>query len=159
MLKKTSVTMKNAATSFRGARSAKRNSVKGTLRWASRLSPMSIIQESRHGLRARILKNIQQETGFSSIDLAEYLQINQRTMQRYLQQNTLMNPDVSERALLVAQIAERGREVFGNDELFKLWLYTPSSALGAMPPSRLLNSMTGMQLVKAEMNRIEHGVY
>jgi len=130
-----------------------------TLQWASLLSPMSVIKASKNGIRAKVLKNIQIETGFSSNDMAEYLQINSRTMQRYLQKNVIMDPDVSERALLVAQITELGREVFGNDELFKLWLDAPSAALDSIPPETLLHSMTGMQLVKAELNRIEHGVY
>jgi putative toxin-antitoxin system antitoxin component (TIGR02293 family) len=130
-----------------------------TLQWASLLSPMSVIELSKHGLRANVIKNIQIETGFSSLDMAEYLQINYRTLQRYLQKNDLMNPDVSERALLVAQIAEMGKEVFGDENLFKIWLEAPSTALGGIAPESLLGSSTGMQLIRAELGRIEHGVY
>ncbi|MBS1902439.1 MAG: DUF2384 domain-containing protein [Bacteroidetes bacterium] len=130
-----------------------------TLKWASHLSPISVIRVSEHGLHAKVLKSIQKETGFSSIDLARCLQINNRTLQRYQQKNVLMNFEVSERALLVAQIAEHGREVFGSMEQFRLWLEIPSTALGGISPESILNSITGMQLVKAELGRIEHGVY
>jgi putative toxin-antitoxin system antitoxin component (TIGR02293 family) len=130
-----------------------------TLLWASRLSTMSVIEESKHGIKAKVLKEIQKETGFSGQDLAGYLQINYRTLQRYLQQNTLMSSDVSERALLIAQIAERGREVYGSDERFKLWLNTPTIALGNVKPESLLSTISGMQLVRAELGRIEYGVF
>jgi len=137
----------------------KKPSAGKTLLWASRLSPMSVIEESKHGISAKVLGYIQKETGFSSQELAEFLQINMRTMQRYLQQNTLMNPDVSERALLVAQIAERGREIYGSDESFRLWLDTPSVALGGVKPGSLLSTISGIQLVRAELGRIEYGVF
>lgn len=130
-----------------------------TLRWAAQLSPMSVIDQSKHGIRASVVKHIQKEAGFSSADFAEYLQINSRTLQRYLQKNTLMSPEVSERALLVAQIVELGKEAFGDEELFKIWLVAPSRALGGIKPESLLGSATGMQLIRAELNRIEHGVY
>jgi len=172
IIKKTAAVKKRGALLSRDARrigrhpaimsdepGARRASAGKTLHRIAGLSPMAVIEESKHGIQAKVVKDIQKETGFSSQDLAGYLQINQRTMQRYLQNNALMDSDVSERALLIAQITEYGREVFGNDELFKLWFYAPSFALGGTPPAEFLHTMTGMQLVKAELIRIQHGVY
>lgn len=125
----------------------------------TRLNPMQLIEKSQKGIHGRELKAIQEETGFSTEDWARYLQVATRTIQRYLQENTRIDSALTERALLVAQIAERGRNIFGTEERFKLWLNTPSMALGGKSPNTLLDTTTGMHLVAAELTGIEHGAY
>ena len=127
--------------------------------WASSLSPMQVIEESKHGIRGRDLKEIQEKTNFSNEDWSRFLQVAWRTIQRYRKENSLIDSASSERAILVAQIAERGRDVFGSEDKFRMWLDAPSFALGGVSPNGLLDTTTGMNIVQAELTRIEYGVY
>jgi putative toxin-antitoxin system antitoxin component (TIGR02293 family) len=129
------------------------------LRWAATLTPMGVIEKSKQGIRGRDLEEIQKETNFSNEDWSRYLQVAWRTIQRYRKQNAVIDSASSERALLVAQIVEDGRSVFGNDTAFRAWLSLPSRALGGRSPNELLDTTTGMHVVKSELLRIEHGVY
>jgi putative toxin-antitoxin system antitoxin component (TIGR02293 family) len=129
------------------------------LGWAASLSPMQVIAESKHGIRGRDLEEIQEKTNFSNEDWSRFLQVAWRTIQRYRKDNALIDSASSERAILVAQIAERGREVFGSEDKFKMWLDAPSFALGGVSPNGLLDTTTGMNIVKSELTRIEYGVY
>ena len=129
------------------------------MQWASNLSPMQVIAESKHGIRGRDLQEIQEKTNFSNEDWSRFLQVAWRTIQRYRKDNTIIDSASSERALLMAQLVERGREVFGDEKRFKMWLDSPSFALGGTPPMDLLDTTTGMRMVSAELTRIEYGVY
>jgi putative toxin-antitoxin system antitoxin component (TIGR02293 family) len=51
-----------------------------------------------------------------------------------------------------------GIEVFGGQERFNTWLTTKNTALGGIKPKDLLDSSFGIQMLKDELTRIEHGV-
>jgi putative toxin-antitoxin system antitoxin component (TIGR02293 family) len=51
-----------------------------------------------------------------------------------------------------------GMEVFGNMEKFRLWLETPSYALGTMRPVELLRDSYGKEMVMGELTRINYGI-
>ncbi len=129
------------------------------LHWAATLTPMGVIEKAKQGIRGRELEEIQKETNFSNEDWSRYLQVAWRTIQRYRKQNAVIDSASSERALLVAQIVENGRSVFGDDAAFRAWLSLPSRALGGRSPNELLDTTTGMHVVMSELMRVEHGVY
>jgi len=129
------------------------------LPWVATLSPLQVIEKSKRGISGNELTKIQEETNFSNEDWSRFLQVAWRTIQRYREHNTRIDSASSERALLMAQLAERGKDVFGDDSRFKMWLDSPSFALGGAPPMELLDTTTGMRMVSAELTRIEHGVY
>ncbi len=54
--------------------------------------------------------------------------------------------------LLDRELMERGREVFGDEEKFKLWLHTESKALGKKPTD------CEKEEILDELVRIEHGI-
>lgn len=137
----------------------KNGSRKSILRWAAHLSPMELIEQSKHGISGHELEQIQDASNFSNEEWSRFLQITPRTIQRYRKENSVIDSTSTERALLMAQIVERGREVFGSDETFRAWLDASSFALGGTAPRQLLDTTTGMNVVKAELTRIEYGVY
>jgi putative toxin-antitoxin system antitoxin component (TIGR02293 family) len=53
---------------------------------------------------------------------------------------------------------EYGIEVFGDRDNFNIWLNSRSIALGGRSPKELLDTKFGIDLVKDELGRIEHGV-
>ena len=129
------------------------------LRWASGLTDLETIEISKKGLRGKILGQIQDETNFSSQDWSDFLQCDLRTIQRYRKENRLIDPAQSERVLLMAQIVSHGRDIFGGDSRFHTWLETANQSLAGKNPRQLLDTTTGMALVKSELGRIEHGLY
>lgn len=57
-------------------------------------------------------------------------------------------------------IIKRAREVFASEEKAKAWLNSPVTALGGMSPLEVikLRGDAGVELVLAELGRIEHGI-
>lgn len=51
-----------------------------------------------------------------------------------------------------------GIKVFGDEEKFRAWLEIQNPALGNVIPKRLLDNAAGIDLIKNELIRIEHGV-
>ncbi|MEO9071250.1 MAG: MbcA/ParS/Xre antitoxin family protein [Ginsengibacter sp.] len=58
----------------------------------------------------------------------------------------------------VKSLYKYGIKVFGNKEKFNLWLETKNQALGSIIPKKLLEKDSGINLLKDELTRIEHGV-
>jgi putative toxin-antitoxin system antitoxin component (TIGR02293 family) len=80
-------------------------------------------------------------------------------MQRYKADDSKFKPIHSEKILEIAEVARFGLEVFGDMESFKLWLNTPSFALGKMKPIDLLGDSYGKELVMTELTHIEYGIF
>ena len=58
----------------------------------------------------------------------------------------------------VTLLIRYGREVFGDEKKFNLWLNTENLSLGSVRPKELLDSSFGIDLLKDELTRIEHGI-
>ena len=52
----------------------------------------------------------------------------------------------------------KGLEVFGDTDKFDIWLESKNIALGGKRPKNLLDNTFGVNLIKDELTRIEHGV-
>lgn len=76
-----------------------------------------------------------------------------------MQKKSLYDKETSERIFELAQLFGLGYKVFDSHEAFKLWLMTPSTALGGKKPFELLDSSLGFELVENEIQRIQFNVY
>lgn len=56
------------------------------------------------------------------------------------------------------EITSAGLDVFGEMPKFKLWLDTPTFALGSLNPKDLLKDSDGKELVLSELTRINYGI-
>ncbi len=65
----------------------------------------------------------------------------------------------TEKIIELAEVTNFGKKVFDSNEQFYLWLNTPSFALGNLKPAKLLKDSYGKELVMAELNRIEQGIF
>ena len=52
----------------------------------------------------------------------------------------------------------KGEEVFGSEENYFTWLSAKNISLGGKAPRALLGSSVGINLVRDELSRIEHGI-
>lgn len=53
----------------------------------------------------------------------------------------------------------RGVQVFRDEEKFKIWLLTPTTALGGQTPISISATVEGLQWIEDELLRIQFGVY
>lgn len=80
-------------------------------------------------------------------------------MQRYKAENIALDPIYSERVLGIAQVLKKGETVFGDLKRFNYWLNADNIASGGVNPKSLLSSTFGIQILKDELLRIEHGIF
>lgn len=89
---------------------------------------------------------------------SDALDLSLKSLQRYSQTNRRFDPIHSEKIIELAEVIGIGKNVFGNDQKFKLWLETPNFALGKFRPMDLLKYSYGKEMVILELGRIEHGI-
>lgn len=119
-----------------------------------------IIRVIREGLPYALFNEIKEITPFSEEDWAEYLNLSTKTLQRNRNEvDFLFKPIHTEKIIELAEVTNFGKDVFDSVEQFYLWLNTPSFALGNLKPGELLKDSYGKELVMAELNRIEHGIF
>lgn len=121
---------------------------------------MLVVKTIRKGLPFAIFSLIKKITPFSDEDWANYLNLSTKTLQRYKnEKDFLFKPIHTEKILELTEVTNMGVSVFDDLESFHDWLNTASLALGNHKPGELLQDSYGKELVLAELNRIEHGIF
>lgn len=120
---------------------------------------MLIIFAIRTGIPYSLFDLIQHYTPFSENDWANFLDISTKSLHRYkTSPEHHFKPIHSEKIIEMAEVTKVGLDVFGNIEKLKLWLNTPSYALGKLKPIELLKDSYGKEMVISELHRINHGI-
>jgi len=120
---------------------------------------MLIIIAIRTGIPYSLFELIQDYAPFSENDWANFLDISTKSLQRYRASSEHhFKPIHSEKIIEMAEVTKVGLDVFGNMEKLRLWLNTPSYALGNLKPLELLKDSYGKELVISELTRINHGI-
>jgi len=121
---------------------------------------MLIIHSIRRGLPYQLFNFIKTLTPFTEEDWASYLNLSVKSLQRYKKEKEyLFKPIHTEKIIELAEVTNFGNQVFDSNDQFYTWLNTPSYALGSLKPAELLNDSYGKELVMAELNRIEQGIF
>jgi len=116
---------------------------------------MSLI---RVGISFKLFTLIKQIAPFSEKNWAEVLDLSTKSLKRYEQQKKPFRSIQSEKIIEISEVTQMGLDTFGNIERFKLWLETPTVALGNVKPIELLNDSYGKDLVLGELTRINYGI-
>lgn len=96
---------------------------------------------------------------FSEQEWADFLDVSTKTLYRYRTSGEgRMKPIHSEKVLEIAEVLQKGEDVFGTMDALNLWLRTPNHALGGDLPATLLKDSYGKAWVMDELVRIEHGI-
>lgn len=122
-------------------------------------NPLLLVYAIREGISIPLFKLIRQYTEFTDKDWANFLGISLKSLQRYLQSGKNFKPSHSERIIELAEVTRLGLEVFGDMKKFRLWLDSPSFALGKMKPIELLKDSYGKELVVKELVSIQYGIF
>ena len=122
------------------------------------MEPIKIVGKIAQGLTFQSLVRFQENTLFSTKDIADLVAIPQRTLNRRKAAGRL-DPEESDRLLRVTRVFAKALELFeGDASAARNWFHTPVRALGGERPIRLARSDLGSREVEALIDRLEHGV-
>jgi putative toxin-antitoxin system antitoxin component (TIGR02293 family) len=102
------------------------------------------------------------ELDLTAAEAARLLGLKTRELTRLLRRGAPLLPveDGAEHLLLLRQLSAWGAAIFGGDQgKFNRWLRRPLGGLAGESPLSLLDTDTGLQLVRQELGRLAHGVY
>lgn len=118
----------------------------------------SLINAIKKGINFSFFERLAKSIPFTLREWSAYLHLSERSLQRYKKQKGTFNAVTSEKIIEITMLNKFGVEVFGDQENFNVWLNSKNVALGNIKPKELLDSSFGIQLLKDELTRIEHGI-
>ena len=89
---------------------------------------------------------------------SKILNMSERTIQRYKREKRRLDSIHTEKLLLIMLLFNKGVSVFGSTSNFLTWINSKSIPLGGVKPIDLLDNSFGINMVKDELIKIEHGV-
>jgi putative toxin-antitoxin system antitoxin component (TIGR02293 family) len=119
----------------------------------------TILKLKDHPLKLSDLIRIARKLDMSQIQMAMLADISLRTFKSKTK-SSLLSFHISERVLMLENLYQIGLDVFdSNESSFHDWLKSKIPALDNHVPNDLLTSLLGIDVVKEELLRIEHGIY
>lgn len=88
---------------------------------------------------------------------ADLLDISYKTVTRYQKEKKKLSPLQSEYILKTIVLFNKGSQVFGSKESFNRWLDKPAFGLGSRVPRAFIPTVSGINYIMDELNRIAHG--
>lgn len=117
-----------------------------------------LIKSTREGVDYDTFGNLADRFPLNITDWSRILNVSERTMQRYKREKKRFDSIHSERLLLIMLLFKKGLEVFNSTDYFIKWLHSENISLGGVKPLNMLDNTFGVNLIKDELVRIEHGV-
>ncbi len=119
----------------------------------------TVIGAIKEGIPYSSLERLQQTVGISQKNLAQAVNINQRTLTRR-KKELRFHSDESERLLRIGRIVDRAIGLMeGDSPSARRWLISPAKALGGKTPLEYADTEPGAQEVMSLIGRLEHGVF
>lgn len=123
--------------------------------WETKLERIAII---RKGLPYSSIEVISKSADLPVKSVLHLLGVPQTTYNKRKREKYLLSGRNSEIVLVLTELLEYGKQVFnGEFQKFHRWLKKPNISLGGVRPDSFFDSLTGIQIVKNTLNRIEHG--
>jgi len=119
---------------------------------------LRVIREVRKGIAYNSFTNVVKNIPLTLKEWSDILDLSERTLQRYKKDKRAFDTLQSEKIIQVTLLIRYGRDVFGDEKKFNLWLDTENLAIGNIKPKELLDSSFGIDLLKDELTRIENGI-
>jgi len=124
---------------------------------ANEESAFKMVNRAQSGLPVTAFYDLIEISGLANEELAGLLGLSYKTIQRYQKDGKKLNVQNSEQLLKMIALYQKAEEVFGNLESFNRWLRKPAVGLGNRQPLSFLQTSGGINLVREELLRIEHG--
>lgn len=117
-----------------------------------------VIREVRNGIAYSSFTNAVKNVPLTMKEWSDILDLSERTLQRYKKDKRTFDTLQSEKIVQVTLLLRYGRQVFGDEKKFNLWLNTENLSIGNVKPKEMLDSSFGIDLLKDELTRIEYGI-
>ena len=124
---------------------------------ANEENAFTMVNRAQSGLHATAFYDLIKISGLATEELAGLLDLSYKTIQRYQKDDKKLNAQQSERLLKMIALYQKAEEVFGDLKSFNRWLRKPSVGLGNQIPFSFLHTSGGIDLIREELLRIEHG--
>ena len=133
-------------------------------------SPLKVIgnvgRDDKHTFLSVVKDGLDYDTLIEFIKMAEFhmdemaiiLHVNSRTIRR-LDSKITLNIDLSEKLLELIRLYKFGIEIFGDLDVFNVWVRRSIRGLGDVTPMSLLDTGIGVEIVMDELERLAYGVY
>lgn len=119
---------------------------------------VQLVGQVRAGFRFSRLVRFQRSTTLSWENIARFVRIPQRTLNRRQSEGRLM-PEESDRVLRASAVFDMAVELFEGDAVAATqWLQTPQRGLGGEIPLEFASTDVGAREVENLIVRLEHGV-
>ena len=115
--------------------------------------PLSRVSAFRKGFKKKSFETLKEASGLDYQTLATALSVSTKTLQR----TDVFDVAQSEKMYEVAGLYAVGMSYFGK-EGFRRWMDRPLFALGNRKPIELLDVSEGIQLLRTEIMRLQHGI-
>lgn len=124
---------------------------------ANEESAFKMVNRAQSGLPVSAFSDLIEISGLTNEELAGLLGLSYKTIQRYQKDGKKLNVQNSEQLLKMIALYQKAEEVFGDLESFNRWLRKPSVGMGNQQPLSFLQTSGGIDLIREELLRIEHG--
>ncbi len=115
--------------------------------------PLSRVDTFRNGLDKSSFESFKELSGLDYNTLADALGVSTKTLQR----KDVFDTGQSEKLYELAELYAIGVNYFGRDG-FRRWMERPLFTLGNRVPLDLIDVSAGIDLLKAEIMRLQHGI-
>jgi len=120
-------------------------------------SPNAKLAAIKQGLEPKAIQELIELTGATQTDIARILDLTEPTLRKYIKKGKELNTGLSEHLIQLFELFDKGMDTFGSLEEFKNWLPHQNIGIGAVPMD-LLDTLTGISIIKNELIRIDYGV-
>ncbi len=110
------------------------------------------------GMPVDVFRVLKEWFALSEKDLAETLDISQRTLSRR-KGTDKFNKSESEKVLRVLTLMKMAHDLFKDNEIVKDWFKSPNTALGGKTPLEYTDTEPGAREVEDLLGRLAHGVF
>ena len=109
------------------------------------------------GVPKAAIQHLADSVGLDAKELISLLPVTPRNLLRY-EDTELLSNVVSDHLIALAELFSIGTRALGK-EYFQDWLHHDILALGDKKPFQFLRTHAGIELIKTELGRIEHGIF
>lgn len=113
----------------------------------------------RAGLPWRSFRSVREFYQVQPDALGRLTLISSRTMARRKEKRERFSPAESDRLLRLARVFARALRAFDDKDKAARWMTRQNQALGGPTPLELLDTDIGVEQVREELGRIEHGIF
>ena len=115
--------------------------------------PLNRVDTFRNGLERKSFDRLKEISGLDNHTLAAALGVSAKTLQR----KDIFDTIQSEKMYELANLYALGINYFGN-EGFRRWMERPLFSIGNIKPLALIDVSEGLEILKTEIMRLQHGI-